>query len=253
LRLSAHRGDQRRNYLLSIRELNADARKYISITTENIGQNIFPLIVATDTGVGLDGIGGTFTIYFEDGSSQTVNPVSQEYEIRKGLSHIPLGIYGIIVPYFQLTHSSGTWRKELLAFGEKIKEALSITRLSSVVAGDGEIDLINDSLQMLEISSKYVSRWLDQSGSSNEHGAPKTVTVTEFEEYSKELFPFLDKSIRITAALQMRDVIPVLKKWKHELGHEKWKEVYAVIPTIYPGNEIDVLGKVSEQTTPKLW
>ena len=51
------------------------------------------------------------------------------------------------------------------------------------------------------------------------------------------------------ATLQVQALLPHLNKWKQDLG-EKWKDVYALIPTIWPVSAINPRMQVLAQLMP---
>ncbi|MEX2491257.1 MAG: hypothetical protein WD425_05790 [Nitrospirales bacterium] len=66
----------------------------------NVGQNIYPLIIASDYEPGKEGVGSTYYLYRRDRPVETVTPTSVMYEMEKILAHIPMGVFFLISPYF---------------------------------------------------------------------------------------------------------------------------------------------------------
>lgn len=54
--------------LLSLRDANWEMRKNYAKMIEDVGKNIFPLIVVTDAEPDYKGVGGVFKVYLRDGS-----------------------------------------------------------------------------------------------------------------------------------------------------------------------------------------
>ena len=66
----------------------------------NVGHNIYPLIIASDFEPGKEGVGTTYYLYRRDLPVETVTPTSVMYEMGKILSHMPMGVFTLISPYF---------------------------------------------------------------------------------------------------------------------------------------------------------
>jgi hypothetical protein len=147
-----------------------------------IGNNIYPLIVATDVEPGsVSGVGGIFSLYLEDGSMRRISPTSPEFEMLKNLAHLPLGLFTILSPHFLTPRSLPMNR--LIGFQSKILEAINAASL-----GDLRISpaLKLQGTTMLNITNSYIVQWL-----SNGY-----VTVADFETYTGEMFPYVDVNIK---------------------------------------------------------
>ena len=53
----------------------------------NVGQNIYPLIIASDYEPGKEGVGSTYYLYRRDRPVETVTPTSVMYEMEKSCAH----------------------------------------------------------------------------------------------------------------------------------------------------------------------
>jgi hypothetical protein len=228
LHYASHRGEPANNFLLSVRELNTEARSHYKKTMTEIGNNIYPLIIAHDVDPedGLSGLGGTYTIYFKDGSSNTVRPTSEEYEIRKALSHIPIGLFSIVAPYFRSPGGPGM-KGPFQSFYSKVLETAEAASLVSESIHRTELQY--DGMKILNITMAHMNLWARKG----------SVSPGAFEKYSGELFPHIEVNIQKCARLQVNAVYPALEKWKNELGDTEWKKVHALIPTIWPVSAIN--------------
>ena len=79
----AHTGDETQCYYNSLRDVHLLTRRRYLENIRQVGRNIFPLIIASDDEPGLEGVGGSYTLYLEDGTSERIVPVSRQYEMYK--------------------------------------------------------------------------------------------------------------------------------------------------------------------------
>lgn len=86
-----YRTDENRHLQLCARQMNAFMRTNYSDFIHNVGENIYPLIIASDYEPGFEGVGSTFTLFTKDGSQHKIAPTeSTDYEIYKAISHCAL-------------------------------------------------------------------------------------------------------------------------------------------------------------------
>jgi len=218
IKVVAVRGDPLKEYYMCLRDIHLMMRENYANMIFNVGRNIYPLIVAADYEVGTpSGIGSSFTLYLEDGTYKRIAPAPPEYEMYKSLGHMPLGLFTIVSPYFMSPHSLG-WKPQLQKFQGKVNDALyslEASGLSSKVKEHGR--------GMLHLVNEYISSSLEKN----------SVTVSDYMAFTKKLLPYVQKSVANAARLQAHAALPELQKWKEELG-EKWKDVYFLIPTVWP-------------------
>jgi hypothetical protein len=124
----ATRGDPYKALRLACREVHLGTRANYKDMIYDIGRNIFPLIVALDNEPSYEGIGSTFTLYLKDGSSRRIVPCPPEYEVYKGLSHISLGLFTFVSPYFRTPKGNPGWHRGLAGYLDKISVALKAAR-----------------------------------------------------------------------------------------------------------------------------
>ena len=241
---AAYRGDAIQNFQMTIRDVHLLMRENYRSMIAAIGNNIYPLIIASDSEPGsVSGVGGTFTLYLEDGSMKRVTPTSPLFELYKNLAHMPLGLFTIVSPYF-LTPDAPTWQPAMRAMQAKVQDAITAAGLLDVAVEGGAgvarrrlpESVREHSLKMLTITARYIRAWLAQG----------RVTVDDFQAYTREMIPYVEKNIKTAAALQVQALLPHLQQWKDELG-ERWKDVYALIPTIWPVSAINPRMQVLSQ------
>ena len=213
----AHAGDKTQGYFTSLRDVHLLMRKNYLENIYQVGRNIFPLIIASDNEPGFEGVGASYTLYLEDGTSERIVPVSREYEMHKCLSHIPLGIFAIIAPYFNNPQSQ-EWINPLQRFQSMVEAAQQALNNASL-----DTKTINHNKAMLTLAAEYLSACL----------AKKNANHNDFIIFSEQIFPFIEESTFNAARLQVQDTIPELLKWKQKLG-KKWRDLYVVIPTVWP-------------------
>ena len=213
----AHAGDKTQCYFKSLRDVHLLMRNNYLENIYQVGRNIFPLIIASDNEPGFEGVGASYTLYLEDGTSERIVPVSRQYEMYKCLSHIPISIFTIIAPYFKNPQSQ-EWINPLQRFQSKVEAAQQALDNASL-----DTKTINHNKAMLTLAAEYLSDCL----------AKKNASHNDFITFSEQIFPFIEESMFNAARLQVQDTIPELLKWKQKLG-EKWRDLYVLIPTIWP-------------------
>lgn len=213
----SYRGNATQQYFEALRDIHLMMRENYLTAIYRIGRNIFPLIVASDNEPGLEGVGTSYTLYLEDGSAKRIAPTPPEYEMYKCLSHMPLGIFTIISPYFKSPTTPG-WISPLKAFHAKVRVAQYALAENNF---DAELKEYNQ--KMLGLVDQYISDSL----------AKKYVDVDSFLHFSQKIYPYIERSMSKAAQLQAHAAIPALLEWKEELG-ERWRDLYVVIPTVWP-------------------
>lgn len=85
----AYRGSPARNFHLSVKDIHLNMRQNYLTLIQNTGQNIFPLIVATDNDTPeLAGVGGAYKVYFRNGTMKVCTLTSGvQYANESYLTH----------------------------------------------------------------------------------------------------------------------------------------------------------------------
>jgi hypothetical protein len=229
----AFRGNTTQNYKLALRELHLMMRKNYKRMIKGVGNNIYPLIVASDYEPGqVSGVGSAFTLYLRDGTSKRISPTPPEYEMLKNIAHMPLALFVIVGPYFDAPISEG-WIGTLRSYQSKVSEVLRS-------ASSGEVDLPTEMLSKgkkgMQILQKHIGAWLESG----------LVTVEKFETFTKEYYPIVEANVQRAASIQTHALLPALQKWKDELGAE-WENTYFLIPTVWPVSAINPRYQVISQ------
>ncbi|MEZ4510274.1 MAG: hypothetical protein R3C62_00225, partial [Chloroflexota bacterium] len=88
----------------------------------NVGQNIYPLIIASDYEPGKEGVGSTYYLYRRDRPVESVTPTSVRYEMEKILAHIPMGVFIVISPYFDnVANRPEGWEEPLIEYQQHVE------------------------------------------------------------------------------------------------------------------------------------
>lgn len=194
-------------------------RKHYASLIENTGKNIYPLIVATDSDTPeLSGVGGAYKVYFRNGTMKRIVPVSSTFELHKSLSHIVLGLFSILAPYFRAGTSSN-WKPALSDFSARVSDAM--VALPNAELPQKEKKHCRD---ILALTSKFI-RNITKDGN---------ITAERFHEFGNEMAPLIDKSMELAAKAHVQATIPALKQLKTEMGETEWKKTYVIIPTVWP-------------------
>ncbi|WP_257460763.1 hypothetical protein [Archangium lipolyticum] len=208
-------------------ELHRTMRQNYLQMIHRVGRNIYPLIIARDTEPEMDrsdfgrqGVGGTYTLYLENGETHSVRPTPRAYELLKCLAHMPLGLFTLVSPYFQ-NPAATSWMEGMLAYQRKVKLALE-----SFTHGAGSLDAAHRPWvqSMLELTDGYVERTLRK----------RSITVADYEAYTTAMRPLIRLSMDTAGKLQVDAVMTAMLRWKQMLGPAEWKKLYVVVPTIWP-------------------
>ncbi|WP_227268197.1 hypothetical protein [Roseobacter weihaiensis] len=225
----AHAGNQDQALHDGIVDIHRTMRREYAANIRKVGRNVYPLIVARDTqpekdrlDVGRQGLGGIYTLYLETGETHTIQPTPREYERLKCLSHIPLGLFSILSPYFS-EHGARTWAPKLASFGEQIAGALEKLPMRS-----SKTDPVDDiSRRILSMSDEFTQNTLS-------NGNP---TAESLESYARAVRPAIRDAMDIAAKLQIDACMTALLRWKRDLGQEAWRQLHVLVTTIWPVSE----------------
>jgi len=131
---------------------------------------------------------------------------------------MPLGLFTILGPSFQ-NPKAFSWHNKLTEYKSKVEYALS-----SFSNADLTSPMKQRGRKMLSITSDFVSQVLRQ----------KSVTIEEYSSYTAKMLPFIKENLDDSAKMQIDAVMEAISKWKEELGPESWRNLYVVIPTVWP-------------------
>lgn len=141
----------------------------------------------------MQGQGGLFTLYLEDGSARRISPAPPAYEALKGLAHMTVGLASILGPYLRAPRAAG-WRAPLSGFLAKVVEA----EAEAAEAGDdpahGGLDaaMRAHALKMLGAVRRFCEGRL----------AARECTVEQLTAFTGAMLPDLQTAIINAARLQ---------------------------------------------------
>lgn len=224
----AHRGGPEQGLHDAIVDIHRFGRAEYALNIRKVGRNVYPLIIARDThpdqdrdDFGRQGLGGIFTLFLASGESRTIQPTPAAYERLKCLSHIPLGLFTILSPFFANPAAQG-WIPKAEIMAQKIQEA---RRGLAEEALDAREQRIADVI--LKRSHGYVERILSDRRCGREG----------FEVYSASIRAQIRDAMDYAAELQMEACMTALSAWRDELGQDEWRKLHVVVTTIWPVSE----------------
>lgn len=225
----AYRGDGQKDYRITLRDLNLLTRKHYSEMINHIGYHIFPLLVATDVDHDkrLSGVGSEFILFLKNGTIRTAKPSPSSYELNKDLSHISVGIFAIISPFFN-NPTSPMWHDKLREYQTYLQNSLKffdgIAQAPTSYSVNCDQNLSNqEQIQMLTIANNYITNCFKNN----------SVDYHEYLKFAEDSKKLIHKAVKCSAKIQVMSTIRQLKIWKEQLG-EEWDDLYVLIPVIWP-------------------
>lgn len=214
----AYRGDAGQECLHAIDEIHQTMRDNYQELIHDVGRNIFPVIIAQDDAPGLEGVGGTYTLFLSDRNTRSVTPVPRRYAVLKALSHMPLGLFTILGPSLENRHAF-SWQGKLESYASKVSYALETLEHADLPEA-----IVQRCRDMLSITRDFAARVLRR----------KSILLEEYSAYTAQMLPFIHLNLDEAAKLQVAAVTRAMRQWQRELGPELWRELYVVVPTVWP-------------------
>lgn len=214
----ANRGTPMENLVKDIKELNNVVRANYAKFHVEVGAHLRPCIIASDYEPMYQGVGGTFTLYNEDGTVEKISPSPDSYHIFKTLGHVTLGVNCIVLPFLDCPDAYG-WQDKLTQLLKQIELVLRNMKGCAELGAD-VISFLNE---MLGVTVEYIKSTLQANH----------VDIKAFQEYAAKVSPYIMKAIAQSSRIQMEADLPALLKWKRKLG-DKWKDLYVIIPSVWP-------------------
>ncbi|WP_328315750.1 hypothetical protein [Streptomyces sp. NBC_00388] len=218
---------QARDAILAV---NSGMRSNYAVLKSDLIKYLSPVIVVQN-----DAKGGKFTL-IHNGTQESVNPVSEVFELAKSISHVPLGIFSTVAPYLSdkvpnLPHAeridphdlkmvafkgTGTtgWISPLQAFGATLTTARQ------------QLDKANVPQEMVVSFTKLLDaalNFIDVSVKS------KSFDMKSFEDFSGSVYGNIRTNMKYAADAQIAGVQAIMKKWRTKIGEEGWKDLYTVV------------------------
>ncbi|XP_065199768.1 uncharacterized protein LOC135831310 [Planococcus citri] len=226
--IAAYRGDPIQQYKLTLRDANLVMRDNYAELIYEIGHNIYPLIIASDATPGYEGVGTLYTLFLEDGSMKQVAPTTPEYEMYKDLAHMALGMYTIVAPYFNAPVSTN-WHDKMRNYQKVIKESVFALSHSNYSTDDHLINCTSplskkDHYDMLYMANNYIQSCFEKN----------SVDLPSYKNFARNYSVYAIKALNCASQLQVNAAFPLISKWRDELGPELWRDLYVLIPVIWP-------------------
>ena len=186
----------------------------------------FPIIVAL-----FSGQGGQMILYQPGKPRLVADRVPIVYELAKSVSHSPMAVYEIVVPYLNDPTADTSWRGPVRTFRTQNQ-----TALDNVEA----LDLTKDDKAAIAGILKRNLAFMD-------HCLVKgTYTFNELEAFARSHKADLAKTTWIAGNAQVSHWMKVLDEWKKLLG-KNWDKTYAVTNTLYVTRQNNILFTVLAQ------
>jgi hypothetical protein len=186
----------------------------------NVGQNIYPLIIASDYEPGKEGVGSTYYLYRRDRPVETVTPTSVMYEMEKILAHIPMGVFILISPYFDnVANRPAGWEEPLIEYKkhvENIKKLLEQSDFNQATS--------TRAIKMLDMVNNYLQDCIEK-GSGDEKS---------YRAFSHRIIPYVAEAMKASVELQIQGGLNAMSQWKKELGPQEWDKIHVLIPVVWP-------------------
>jgi len=186
----------------------------------NVGQNIYPLIIASDYEPGKEGVGTTYYLYRRDLPVETVTPTSVVYEMEKILAHIPMGVFILISPYFDnVANRPEGWEEPLIEYKKHVKKIKKLLEKSDF----SQATSIR-AIKMLNMVNNYLQDCIEN-GSGDEES---------YSAFSHRIIPYVAEAMKAAVELQIQGGLNAMSQWKKELGPQEWDKLHVLIPVVWP-------------------
>lgn len=217
----AYRGDADQHLKLCARQINSFMRGEYKGFINNVGRNIYPLIIASDFEPGFEGVGSSFTLYLKDGTQHKIAPTvasNSNYEIYKSLSHAALAMFVILTPHLH-NPTNIMWRGKLNELRNHIEVFVDAVHSSSQPQEKKD--------QFLSLANIYLTFIKECTDSG-------TFTLDGFFEFTGKAFQVIKRNMAGATMAQASALLPAMLKWKRLLGPTEWSKLYVLVPTVWP-------------------
>ncbi|MCA9453933.1 MAG: hypothetical protein KC584_15120, partial [Nitrospira sp.] len=186
----------------------------------NVGQNIYPLIIASDYEPGKEGVGSTYYLYRRDRPVESVTPTSVTYEMEKILAHIPMGVFFLISPYFDnVANRPEGWEEPLIEYKkhvETIKDLLGKSDIGQATS--------TRAMTMLDMVNHYLRDCIENNSGDEQ----------SYRAFSHQIIPYVAQAMKSAVELQVQAGLSAMSQWKKELGPQEWDKLHVLIPVVWP-------------------
>src|SRR5262249_32972602 len=186
----------------------------------------FPIIIAL-----FSGQGGQMILYPPGKPPVVAERVPIAYELAKSVSHSPMAIYQVVVPYLKDPTADSSWKGPMSTF--RVQNQTALDNLEALDLSEEEKDALAG---ILKLNISFVDRCLEKG----------TCTFAELEDFARGQKPFLEKSTWVSGNAQVTHWMKVLDDWKKMLGKD-WDKLYAATNTLYVTRQNNILFTILAQ------
>ena len=144
--------------------------------------------------------------------------LNSNYEVYKSASHTLLQLAVLVTPFLENTNATA-WHGSFNIYLTKVDVAITALHNSKGTLLKKEL-----LLSMLGTVSTFLRSCLEKS----------KVDRKEWEELNKSNFWRVKECMLLATKEQADANVRALLKWKNRLGPELWRDIYVIIPTVWP-------------------
>ena len=153
------------------------------------------------------------------GQIEKITPaLHSNYEVYKSVSHTLLHVGVLVTPFLQNLEATA-WQGPFTNYLRKVDA--SIAALRNCTGTQLKKDLL---LSMLDPVSAFLHSCLERS----------RIDMEEWKKMNEENFWRAKECMQAATKEQADANVKALMKWKNRLGSKLWRELYVVIPTVWP-------------------
>lgn len=199
----------------AIYSVDALMRDHYFSSRTRLMNNLDPVIV-----VQYSFTGGIFTL-INEGTRETVSPVGPNFELCKSIAHIPLGIFSMLSPFLNGT-SPEVWQNDVINFKKIIVHALD-----QLVAAELPPEAEKSCRTIIDASVVFLDKTIKD----------KSFSIETFQLYTSPIQDAIQVNMKTAVKAMIDGVLPLLRRWKGQLGEDKWRKLYTVVMSIWTTQE----------------
>lgn len=185
-------------------------RNYADLKAELI-DHLTPVIVVNN-----DPKGGEYTLIYK-GKIETLQPVSEIFEMAKSIAHVPLGIFSIIAPYLKGSDTDA-WIAKLEEFSNTLRTARAELKSSEIPE-----ELERSCARILDSGIRFIEKSVDMG----------YVSIRSFEMFSGSVYDCIRTNMWYASEAQITGVSKTMKRWRKKVGDQHWQDLYVVVLSIW--------------------
>src|SRR5262249_25891034 len=158
----------------AMNELYANTLKY----SKRNFRDQFPILLAL-----FSGQGGQMILYPPGKPPVAAERVPVAYELAKAVSHSPMAIYEVVVPFLKDPTADSSWKGPLRTF--RVQNQTALDNLEALDLAKEDQDALGG---ILKLNLRFMDRCLEQG----------TYTFAELEAFARGQKPFLERGLWIS-------------------------------------------------------